>query len=46
MKRLSTVLEKIEENGIPAFLENNIKTAKKMRDKIKEVTKLELKSKL
>lgn len=46
MNRLSTVLEKIEENGIPAFLENDIKTAKKMRDKIKEVTKLESKSKL
>lgn len=46
MNRLSTVLEKIEDNGIPAYLENDIKTAKKMRDKIKELTKLEAKSKL
>lgn len=46
LNRNSAILEKIEENGIPAFLENDIKTAKKMRDKIKEVTKLESKSKL
>lgn len=46
LNRNSAILEKIEENGMVAFLENNIKTAKKMRDKIKELTTLESKSKL
>jgi len=41
LDRNSDILEKIEENGIPAYLENDIKTARKMRDKIKEVDKID-----
>lgn len=46
VSRAVDVLEKIEEDGVVAYLENNIKTAKKMRDKIKEVNKLESNAKL
>jgi hypothetical protein len=46
LNRNSAILEKIEDDGIPAYLENNIKNAKKMRDKIKEVNKLETNAKL
>ena len=45
LNRTSDVLEKIEEDGIPAYLVNDIKTAKKMRDKIKELNKLETNAK-
>jgi uncharacterized small protein (DUF1192 family) len=45
VSRAVVVLEKIEEDGVVAYLENNIKTAKKMRDKIKEVNKLETNAK-
>jgi hypothetical protein len=46
LNRNSLILEKIEEDGLPAYLVNDIKTAKKMRDKIKEVNKLESNAKL
>lgn len=46
LNRNSFILEKIEEDGLPAYLVNDIKTAKKMRDKIKEVNKLESNAKL
>lgn len=46
LNRNSLILEKIEEEGLPAYLVNDIKTAKKMRDKIKEVNKLESNAKL
>jgi TP901 family phage tail tape measure protein len=46
LNRNSAILEKIEEDGLPAYLVNDIKTAKKMRDKIKEVNKLETNAKL
>ena len=46
LNRNSLILEKIEEDGLPAYLVNDIKTAKKMRDKIKEVNKLETNAKL
>lgn len=46
VSRAVVVLEKLEEDGVVAVLENNIKTAKKMRDKIKEVNKLESNAKL
>lgn len=46
LNRNSEVLEKLEEDGLTAFLVNDIKTAKKMRDKIKEVNKLETNAKL
>ena len=46
LNRNSLILEKIEEDGLPAYLVNDIKSAKKMRDKIKEVNKLESKAKL
>jgi Na+-translocating ferredoxin:NAD+ oxidoreductase RnfC subunit len=45
LNRNSAILEKIEDDGIPAYLENNIKNAKKIRDKIK-VNKLETNAKL
>lgn len=45
LNRNSLILEKIEEDGLPAYLVNDIKTAKKMRDKIKEVNKLETNAK-
>lgn len=45
VSRAVVVLEKIEEDGVVAYLENNIKNAKKMRDKIKEVNKLETNAK-
>jgi len=46
LTRAVVVLEKLEEQGVEAYLVNDIKTAKKMRDKIKEVTKLETNAKL
>jgi len=46
LNRNSAILEKIEDDGMTAYLVNDIKTAKKMRDKIKEVTKLETNAKL
>jgi TP901 family phage tail tape measure protein len=46
LDRNSDILEKIEENGIPAYLVNDIQVAKKIRDKIKELTKLETKQKV
>ncbi|MBC5840737.1 phage tail tape measure protein [Flavobacterium sp. F-380] len=46
LNRNSEVLEKLEEDGLTAYLVNDIKTAKKMRDKIKEVNKLETNAKL
>lgn len=46
LNRNSSILEKIEEDGVIAVLENNIKTAKKMRDRIKEVNKLESNAKI
>jgi TP901 family phage tail tape measure protein len=45
LDRNSEILEKIEKDGLEAFLVNDIKTAKKIRDKIKELTKLETKQK-
>lgn len=45
LNRNSEILEKIEKDGVPAFLENDIKTAKKMRDKIKELEVIENQSK-
>lgn len=45
LDRNSDILEKIEEDGVIAYLENDIKTARKMRDKIKEVVKLETNAK-
>jgi len=45
LERNTVVLEKIEENGIEAFLVNDIPSAKRMRDKIKELTKLETSAK-
>jgi TP901 family phage tail tape measure protein len=46
LDRAVDVLEKLEENGFQGYLVNDIKTAKKMRDKIKEVNKLESNAKL
>lgn len=46
VSRAVVVLEKLEGEGVEAFLVNDIKTAKKMRDKIKEVTKLETNAKV
>jgi uncharacterized small protein (DUF1192 family) len=45
LDRNSAILEKIDKEGLEAFLVNDIKTAKKIRDKIKELTKLENKAK-
>lgn len=45
LNRNSNILEKIEEEGLQAYLVNDYKTAKKMRDKIKEVTKNETNAK-
>jgi TP901 family phage tail tape measure protein len=45
LNRNSNILEKIEEEGIQSYLINDYKTAKKMRDKIKEVTKNETNAK-
>jgi hypothetical protein len=36
LNRNSAILEKIEDDGIPAYLENNIKNAKKIRIKSKK----------
>lgn len=44
--RAVVVLEKLEEDGVVATLVNDIKSAKKIRDKIKEVNKLETNAKL
>ncbi|NRT11545.1 phage tail tape measure protein [Flavobacterium sp. 14A] len=46
INRLTAVLERLESNGLIAYLENDIKTAKKIRDKIKELTKIESNSKI
>jgi hypothetical protein len=46
LDRNSEILEKIEENGIPAYLVNDIQAAKKIRNKIKELTKLETNAKV
>lgn len=46
LNRISAILEKIEKDGLIAYLENNIKNARKMRDKIKEVNNLETNAKL
>jgi len=43
--RNSAILEKIEDEGLQAYLVNDYQAAKKMRDKIKEVTKLETNAK-
>lgn len=45
LNRLSDAVEKLTE-GVPAYLENDIPTAKKMREKIKELNLLENKAKL
>jgi hypothetical protein len=44
--RAIDVLEKLEEDGVEAYLVNDIPTAKRMRNKIKELTKLETKGKV
>lgn len=41
LNRNSAILEKLDKEGLEAFLVNDIPAAKKMRDKIKELTKLE-----
>lgn len=41
LNRNSEILEKIEEDGVPAYLVDDIKTARKMRNRIKELEKLE-----
>lgn len=41
MDRVATVLETIEEEGIPAFLVNDLKTAKDLRKKQRELENLE-----
>ncbi|MFW0737571.1 phage tail tape measure protein [Flavobacterium sp. T12S277] len=41
LERNTDVLEKIQADGIIAFLVNDFQNAKKIRDKIKELTKLE-----
>ena len=45
LDRLNVWLEKLEE-GIPAYLENDLKTAKKIRRKLKELETLENQTKL
>ena len=45
LNRNSAILEKIEDEGLKSYLVNDYQTAKKMRDKIKEVTKLETNAK-
>jgi TP901 family phage tail tape measure protein len=45
LNRALDVLEKLEEDGVEAYLVNDIPTAKRMRNKIKELTKLETKAK-
>lgn len=41
LDRNSDLIEELMEEGVIAYLENDIKTARKIRDKIKEVNKLE-----
>jgi len=41
MDRVATVLETIEEEGIQAFLVNDLKTAKDLRKKQRELENLE-----
>lgn len=41
LNRNSEILEKIEENGLAAYLSDDLKTMKKIRDKIKELELLE-----
>jgi hypothetical protein len=41
LSRATDVLEKLEEDGFKGYLVNDIASAKKMRDKIKDLTKLE-----
>nr|WP_315245191.1 phage tail tape measure protein [uncultured Flavobacterium sp.] len=45
LNRFVDVIEKLEDDGLPAYLVNDLQTAKKMRDKIKEVVKLETSAK-
>ncbi|MEZ0182667.1 phage tail tape measure protein [Flavobacterium oncorhynchi] len=45
LTRNADVLEKIEQEGLVAYLVNDIPAAKKMRDKIKELIKLETNAK-
>lgn len=45
LQRAVIVLEKLEEDGVQSYLVNDYQTAKKMRDKIKEVTKNETNAK-
>lgn len=45
LNRNSAILEKIEDDGVQAYLVNDYQAAKKMRDKIKEVTKNETNAK-
>jgi hypothetical protein len=45
LNRNSNILEKLEEDGVRSYLVNDYQTAKKMRDKIKEVTKNETNAK-
>lgn len=41
MARMFQIFDKLEKEGFVGFIENDIKTARKIRDKIKEVEKLE-----
>ncbi|MEN9907128.1 MAG: hypothetical protein RLZZ540_269 [Bacteroidota bacterium] len=41
MARIFQIFDKLEKDGFVGFIENDIKTARKMRDKIKELEKLE-----
>jgi hypothetical protein len=45
LARSIAILEKLDKDGFVGYLVNDIPTAKKMRDKIKELTKLETKAK-
>lgn len=45
LNRNSAILEKLEDDGVQAYLVNDYQAAKKMRDKIKEVTKNETNAK-
>ena len=46
INRLTVLLERLEKNGLTAILENNLKTAKQLRDKIKELETFESEKKL
>jgi hypothetical protein len=45
VERATLVLEKMEEEGIPAYLVNDLKTAKRMKEKLKELNNLEANAK-